>query len=82
MYFKANYSRWGIIKKMLLVMKITTILVLSAFLTASAGGSAQTVTFSQKNVKLEKVFKEIRKQTGYVFFYDARSIAGIGVYQH
>ena len=57
-------------------MKMTTILVLSACLTASAGGSAQTVTLSQKNVKLEKVFKEIRKQTGYVFFYDAEVLRG------
>ncbi len=94
MFFRSNYYRWVIIKKLLLVMasnpvfrmerhrtnrkkiflamKMTTILVLSACLTASAGGSAQTVTLSQKNIKLEKVFREIRKQTGYVFFYDTR----------
>ena len=52
-----------------------------ACLTASAGGLAQKVTLSEKNVKLEKVFKEIRRQTGYVFFYDARSIAGIKICQ-
>jgi hypothetical protein len=65
-------------KKIFLAMKMTTILVLSACLTASAGGSAQTVTLSQKNIKLEKVFKEIRKQTGYVFFYDARVLRDAG----
>ena len=53
-------------------MKITTILLLSACLSVSAGSLAQKVTLLQKNVKLEKVFKEIRKQTGYVFFYDTR----------
>ncbi len=58
-------------KEFFLAMKMTTILLLSACLTASAGGIAQKVTLSQKNVKLEKVFREIRKQTGYVFFYDA-----------
>ncbi|MEO6818886.1 MAG: STN domain-containing protein, partial [Ginsengibacter sp.] len=57
-------------------MKIVTFLLLSACLSASAGGNAQKVTFSQKNVKLEKVFREIRKQTGYVFFYDARLLEG------
>lgn len=59
-------------KQIFLAMKITTLLMFLACLTASAGGIAQKVTLSQKNVKLEKVFKEIRKQTGYVFFYDAR----------
>jgi TonB-linked SusC/RagA family outer membrane protein len=58
-------------KKIFLAMRITTILLLSACLTASAGGIAQKVTLSQKNMKLERVFREIRKQTGYVFFYDA-----------
>ncbi|MEO6187206.1 MAG: TonB-dependent receptor [Ginsengibacter sp.] len=53
-------------------MKIITVLLFSGCLTASAEGSSQKVTLSQKNVKLEKVFREIRKQTGYVFFYDAR----------
>ncbi len=57
-------------------MKITAILVFSACLTASAGGIAPKVTLSQKNVKLEKVFREIRKQTGYVFLYDANILEG------
>src|SRR6185312_14098264 len=58
-------------RKIFLAMKITTILLLSASLTASAGGLAQKVTLTAKNMRLEKVFKEIKKQTGYVFFYDA-----------
>lgn len=52
-------------------MKITTILLFSISLTVTAGGFAQNVTISADNMKLEKVFKEIKKQTGYVFFYDA-----------
>lgn len=72
MYFKVNYHQCAIIKKTLLFMKITTILLLSACLSVSAGSRAQKVTLLQKNVKLEKVFREIRKQTGYVFFYDTR----------
>ena len=63
-------------KQIFLAMKMTTILLLSTCLTASAGGIAQKVTLSQKNVKLEKVFREIRKQTGYVFFYDASVLQG------
>jgi TonB-linked SusC/RagA family outer membrane protein len=64
-------------KKILLAMKITTILLLSASLTASAAGFGQKVTLSVRNIKLEKVFKEIKKQTGYVFFYDANILKKI-----
>ncbi len=58
-------------------MQLTTILMLSACLTVSAAGNAQNVTISANKAKLEKVFKEIRKQSGYVFFYDAGVLKGI-----
>src|ERR1700710_1490567 len=76
MHYKANYRWHVLIKKTLWLMKVTTILILSACLTASAGGLAQDVTLSVDNVKLEKIFKEIKKQTGYVFFYDANVLQG------
>jgi TonB-linked SusC/RagA family outer membrane protein len=71
MNFKANYHRRVLIKKTLLFMKMTIVLLFSACLAASAGGFAQRVTLSANNVKIEKIFKEIEKQTGYVFFYEA-----------
>jgi TonB-linked SusC/RagA family outer membrane protein len=58
------------ISKLLRVMKLTAILLFAACITASANGYSQKVTISEKNVPLEKVFKQIKKQTGYVFFYD------------
>ncbi|WP_183558853.1 TonB-dependent receptor [Mucilaginibacter sp. SP1R1] len=51
------------------IMKLTFILITIAFMHVYASSYSQTVTFSGKNVALEKVFKSIRKQTGYVFFY-------------
>ena len=39
-------------------------------LQVSAAVYSQTVSFSGKNVKLKTVFNAIRKQTGYVVFYD------------
>lgn len=57
-------------------MKITTFFLFSICFTASAGGLAQSVTLSVNNAKLETVFKEIKKQTGYVFFYDASVLQG------
>ena len=58
-------------------MKITALLLFSVCLTASAGGTAQKVSISANNVNLEKVFKEIKKQTDFVFFYDASVLKGI-----
>lgn len=49
-------------------MKFTAIILLSACLTASANGYSQ-ITLSEKNAPLQKVFKEIQKQSGYDFFY-------------
>src|SRR6188474_41407 len=57
-------------------MKLTAIIILSACLSASANGYSQKVTISEKNASLENVFKEIKKQTGYVFFYDVNIFDG------
>lgn len=48
-------------------MKLTAFFILSTCLAASAGGNAQSITISETNVPLQKVFKEIQKQTGYDF---------------
>lgn len=55
-----------------LIMKLTTILILAGCLQVSARTFAQTVTLSVKNTSLEKVFLEIKKQTGYNFVYNDR----------
>lgn len=46
-------------------MKLTALLLLSCLLQVSANSFAQKVTLKAENVTLRKVFKEIRKQTGY-----------------
>ncbi len=56
--------------KMLLTMKLTGLLMMLTMLQVSAAVYSQTVSFSGKNVKLKTVFNAIRKQTGYVVFYD------------
>ncbi|MGN6437423.1 MAG: TonB-dependent receptor [Agriterribacter sp.] len=75
MNLRANYRR-AFITKTLVIMKTVTLLLFAACLTASAGGLAQRVTLSEHNARLDKVFKEIKKQTGYVFFYDAQVLEG------
>ena len=55
--------------KKLLVMKVITMILLTAVLQASAHGYAQGISLSEKNVSIEKVFFEIKRQTGYNFLY-------------
>jgi len=55
--------------KFLLVMKLTTILLLVGALHVSAATFSQTVTLSRRTTSLKQLFKEIKKQTGYFFFY-------------
>lgn len=52
------------------VMKLTAFFLLAAFLQVSAEGRAQNLNLSGKNIKLEKVFKEVNKQTDYIVFYN------------
>lgn len=58
--------------KLGLIMKMTCFLLLAACLQVSANTYSQKISFSGKQVKLEKVLAEIRQQTGYVFFYTYR----------
>jgi TonB-linked SusC/RagA family outer membrane protein len=68
---KAPSLGWLLPTKLLLrIMKLTAFIMLMACLTASAGGYSQKVTISEKNAPIEKVFRMIEQQTGYVFFYD------------
>ena len=54
------------------IMKLTTIFILVAFMQVSAKGFSQNVTLNETKASLDKVFTEIRKQTGYDFLYNTR----------
>jgi len=75
MFLKALSVRhsWAITKT-LRVMKLTAIILLSACLAASAKGLAQKVTISVKDAPLEKVFDQIKKQTGFSFLWDEKTL--------
>jgi len=59
-------------QKIILVMRLTTVILLCSLLQVSAAGLAQRITLNRKNVPLEGVFKEIRKQAGYDYYYDGK----------
>jgi len=56
-------------RQTLLAMKLTVILFLIAF-HVSARSYTQVVTLHKKNAPLTEIFKDIRQQTGYDFFYE------------
>ncbi len=59
-----------VINKTLLIMKLTVFILLATCMQLSAeDGVAQNVSLSLKNASLQKVFREINRQTGYEFFY-------------
>jgi TonB-linked SusC/RagA family outer membrane protein len=56
-------------RKILLVMKITTFILLISVMAVSASSLAQKITLNEKKVSLEQVLKKIRLQSGYDFIY-------------
>lgn len=58
--------------KTLRIMRLTAIILLSACLQLSARSYTQTVTLSLKNVSVQKVFKEIFRQTGVSIVYNEK----------
>ncbi|CAL1518776.1 TonB-dependent receptor [Chitinophaga sp. MM2321] len=59
----------------LLIMKLTTILLLTACLQVSAMADAQSISYSKQHASLEDVFNAIRAQTGYEFLYNYTMIS-------
>jgi TonB-linked SusC/RagA family outer membrane protein len=65
-------------KKILLMMKLTTLILMLSLTQVAAASFGQNVTFSKKGAKLAEVFSQIEKQTGYHVFY---SDEGLNVQQ-
>lgn len=57
--------------KLFLVMKLTLfIVIVIGCMQVNASGYAQKITLSVKNAPLERVFQEVKKQSGYLFWYE------------
>ncbi len=56
--------------KFIRAMKLTVIFLTVLCLQVSASAFSQRISISQKNMPLEQVLKEIKRQTGYFFLYD------------
>jgi len=60
-----NLKRW------LMRINFTCFLLFFAFLQVSVAANGQFVTLTKKSTSLTKVFKEIKRQTGYDFVYES-----------
>ncbi len=59
-------------------MKLTVACLLAACLHVSAKSYSQKITLNMQNVTLEKVFKEIKRQSSYLFFYKTEELLKAG----
>jgi TonB-linked SusC/RagA family outer membrane protein len=55
--------------KILLIMRLTTLILLTSILQVTATTYAQKITLSEKNSSIDKVFDKIRSQSGFDFIY-------------
>ncbi len=55
-------------------MKLTIFLMIVGCLQVNAKGHAQLVTYNKKNAALTEVFKAVKQQTGYSFFYNDKTL--------
>jgi TonB-linked SusC/RagA family outer membrane protein len=62
------------VPKILLIMKLTVIIMIVSLMQVSAATFGQNVTLKEKRVSLDKVFKEMMKQTGYEIFLSAKNV--------
>jgi len=67
--FKSNFSTGGFLTKTIRIMKLVTVLIIAACLQVSARSYSQRVSLKENNISLQRVFEEIRNQTGYNFLY-------------
>lgn len=61
-------------RKTLLAMKLTAILLFCFVMQVSSKGFSQKVNLDVRNAPLAAVFEEIRKQTGFSFMWDEKTI--------
>ncbi|HKG07209.1 MAG TPA: SusC/RagA family TonB-linked outer membrane protein, partial [Pedobacter sp.] len=64
------------IAKLLLIMKLTTLILITAILQVSATGFAQKISLREKNTPLVKVLEQIRSQSGYDFMFSNSTMQG------
>jgi TonB-linked SusC/RagA family outer membrane protein len=68
-YYECLYRAMRPVLKTILMMKLIFVIILISCMQVSAVSYSQTVTLSEKNSSLQKIFKQISKQVDYNFLY-------------
>lgn len=55
--------------KIMLIMRLTTVILFASLFQLSAASLAQKVTISKSNAELKTVLKDLKEQSGFVFLY-------------
>ncbi|MBO9563794.1 MAG: SusC/RagA family TonB-linked outer membrane protein [Niastella sp.] len=58
------------------IMKLMAVLLFTACMQVSAAGFSQTVSLQEKGASPERIFQQIKKQTGYTFWYKLELLEG------
>ncbi|WP_232048692.1 TonB-dependent receptor [Sphingobacterium thalpophilum] len=74
-YIRNKEIAYLLFRKLWLIMRLTTIIILVTFMQVSATTFAQKVTLEYTNMSLKRIFKELKSQTGYNFLYTERQMA-------
>src|SRR6187397_840734 len=75
-FCKLPFERGSMLFQTFLAMQLSALFIFMACLQVSANGYAQKISISEKNASIQKIFKEIEKQSEYEFFYNERLLQG------
>jgi TonB-linked SusC/RagA family outer membrane protein len=72
--YKKKYSLeykhpYALIRKLLLVMKLTFVLLITIFMQMSLAAKAQKISLSERSTSIDQIFKKINQNFGYEFIY-------------
>lgn len=68
---------WRIWTQTWMIMRLATFFIIISTFTVSAKSYSQEVNISLKDVSVEKVFNQIREQTGFSFLWDENALEGL-----
>ncbi len=74
-YTKKTGVAFALYPKIWLIMRLTTVLFIASLMQVSAATFGQKITLSKQDVPLTSLFREIRKQSGFNFYYDGRLVS-------
>lgn len=69
----ATCSLW-LPPKLLLTMKITMLILFAALIQVSAASYSQKITLTERDAPLERIIESIKRQSGYMFFYNKEDL--------